>query len=212
MRSERRDWQNDEIAGVLLERLGQMDPQEVATLAAQMDEKQVAGAMTALLPELAAINPAAAMKLYKQMSEAERAAFPAEDFIKVLATVDLEAAKEVVALCEPDGRGRSCGFIVRGLSAQNPAGAIAFLKSLPDGELAGAMSDLKALSRIAAHNLAETAQLLERLPTTNEASSNFARLAEVWVAEDSGKALAWADSIEFEANCRAESAHTRLVC
>ena len=31
--------------------------------------------MTTLLPELAAINPAAAMKLYKRMSEAERTGF-----------------------------------------------------------------------------------------------------------------------------------------
>ncbi|RYD33344.1 MAG: sigma-70 family RNA polymerase sigma factor [Verrucomicrobiaceae bacterium] len=136
VKSERRDWQNDEVAAVLLERLGQIDPQAVATLPAELDVKQAARAMTALLPELAAINPAA---------------------------------------------------------------AIAFLKTLADAELAGGLSDLEALGRIAAHNPAETAQLLERLPATNEASSKYARLAEVWVAEDPGKALAWANSIEFDA-------------
>ena len=134
--SESRDWQNDEVAALLLERLGQIDPQALATLPAALDVKQVARAMTALLPELAAINPGA---------------------------------------------------------------AAAFLKSLPDAELAGGLSNLNALGRIAAHDPAATAQLLERLPATNDASAKYARLAEVWVAKDSGKALAWANSIEFEA-------------
>ncbi len=71
--SEHRDWQNDEIAAVLLERLGQTDPQMVTTLAAQLAVKQVPGAMRVLLPELAAINPAAAITFLKSFTEEELA-------------------------------------------------------------------------------------------------------------------------------------------
>jgi hypothetical protein len=90
-------------------------------------------------------------------------------------------------------------MLVSGLSTRDLAGTIAFLGSLAGADLVGGLEDLEALGRIAAFNPVETAHLLDRLPGNNEAGSKFARLAEVWAAEDPRKALTWAKSLEFEA-------------
>ena len=62
----------------------QIDPQAAVALIGQLDVEQVAGA----LPELAAIDPAAALEIFNQMGASERSAFPVDEFLEVLAGVD----------------------------------------------------------------------------------------------------------------------------
>ena len=189
------DWQNEEIMEVLLERILQLDPQAAADLFSEMDPEQV----TALLPKLALIDPAAAVEIYKTISAFERGALPVRPLLRALAVTDLKMAKEVVGMMEPRNRAGAYGVIVGSLSAEDAGGALAFLQSLGDTELAGGLGDLAALGRVAAHDPAAVAQLLERLPMSSAAASKFARLAEEWVAREPEEALAWANGLEFDA-------------
>ena len=72
------------------------------------------------------------------------------------------------------------------------------LKSLRGADLSRVLNDTTALGRLAAHDPAATALLLAELPMTSGAAPVFARLAKIWAASDPQKALAWAESLDFE--------------
>ena len=191
---------NPEVLSVLFERLVEIDAKAAATLMAELDPEQIGATMGDLLTAIAAVDSAAALNLYQQMDEAERSTFAIDDFLTVLATTDIATAKEVVDLIDPQDRGRAFELLVNGLSATDPGEALAFLETLSADELANGLGDPKTLGQLAGHDPGVMAKLIEKLPKYQNSSGwKFAKLAEVWTADDPEKALAWTGSIELEA-------------
>ena len=187
------------IAAYLLERMVQVNPQKVSAVIADLDDTQIVEAVSALLPELAAIDPDASLDLYYLIDESNRDVLQRDNLLGVLAQVDLHAAIQVASEFEVADRGRAYGILVSSSSSVDPDGTIAFLKGLAGSELAGALGDLKALGRLASFDAEQTAGLIAALPMTQDAVSKFARLAEVWTAQKPEAALEWADDIQLEA-------------
>ena len=122
-----------------------------------------------------------------------------DQFVKALAAVNGQSAKELVARIGPPYKGRAHAALVGGLSTENPNDAITYLRSLSTSDLADGLNDLEALGRMAAHDPVAVATLIDRLPMNNEAASRYERVAAAWAATEPLEALAWAGGLEFEA-------------
>lgn len=108
--------------------------------------------------------------------------------------LDPAAAAALIAPLEADAKIAA----LTQFAAIAPAEALALLKSLKGSDLSRVLNDATALGRIAVHDPAATALLFAELPMNSDAAPKFARLAEIWAASDPQKALAWAESLEFE--------------
>lgn len=111
-----------------------------------------------------------------------------------MAQLDAPGAAALVA--QLDGNAKVTALTQ--LTAIAPAEALSLLATLKGADLARVLADTAALNRIAEHDPAATAGLLAGVPMNSKAASLFARLAELWAAREPQKALAWAESLDFE--------------